>query len=86
MKWKQAPWPGGAGGPDATAVLGDNAAADGEAETGAAHGARVGRVDLLETFEDVFELVGGDAAALVGDGELGFVGIKEAGGEGDFTA
>ena len=64
---------GGAGGPDAAAVLGDDAAADGEAEAGAAHGAGVGGVALLEAVEDVFELVGGDAAALVADLDEGFV-------------
>jgi hypothetical protein len=32
---------GGAGGPDAAAVLVDDAAADGEAEAGSAHGAGV---------------------------------------------
>ncbi len=64
---------GGAGGPDAASVLGDDAAADGEAEAGAAHGAGVGGVALLEAVEDVFELVGGDSAALVFDFDEGFV-------------
>jgi len=62
-----------AGGPDVAAVLGDDAAADGQAEAGAAHDAGVGGVDLLEAFEDLLELVGGDAAALVLDLDNGFV-------------
>ncbi len=41
MKWKVVPLARGAGGPDAAAVLGDDAAADGEAEAGSAHGAGV---------------------------------------------
>jgi hypothetical protein len=63
----------GAGGPDVAAVLGDDGAADGEAEAGAAHGAGVGGVDLLEALEDLLELVGGDAAAVVLDFDEGFL-------------
>ena len=59
-------------------MLGDDGAADGEAEAGAAHGAGVGRVDLVEAFEDAFELVFGDAAALVADLEFGLVAVDAA--------
>src|SRR5712675_472292 len=51
--------------PDGAAVLLDDAAADGEAEAGAALLAGVGGLDLLEAVEDAVELVGGDAAAFV---------------------
>src|SRR5271154_6214658 len=77
---------GGAGGPDAAAVLGDDAAADGEAEAGAAHGAGVGGVDLVEALEDALELVGGDAAALIADLDFGLVGVDAAGAEVDLGA
>ncbi len=77
---------GGAGGPDAASVLGDDAATDGEAEAGAAHGAGVGGVALLEAVEDVLELVCGDAAALVADFDEGFVVVEIAGGEVDLAA
>ncbi len=77
---------GGAGGPDAAAVLVDDAATDGEAEAGAAQGAGVGGVALLEAVEDVFELVGGDAAALVADLDEGFAVVEIAGGEVDLAA
>lgn len=76
----------GAGGPDAASVLVDDGAADGEAEAGAAHGAGVGGVDLVEALEDAFELVGGDAAALVADLDLGLVGVGAAGAEVDLGA
>ena len=59
-------------------MLGDDAAADGEAQAGASHGAGVGCVYLVEALEDAFELVGGDAAALVADLDLGFVGVDAA--------
>ena len=55
-------------------MLLDDAAADGEAETGAALLAGVGGLDLLEAVEDAVELVGGDAAAFVDDFEEDGVG------------
>ena len=76
----------GAGGPDAAAVLADDAAADGEAEAGASHEAGVGGVDLLEALEDVLELVVRDAAAVVGDFESGFVLVGLAGAQADLAA
>ena len=48
----------GAFGPDAAAVLLDNAAAEREAQAGAAQGARVRRVALLEALEDVSSFSG----------------------------
>src|SRR6202034_1308751 len=60
--------------PDGTGVLLNDAAADGEAETGAAFLPGVGGFDLLETVEDGVELVGGDAAAFVDDFEEDGVG------------
>ena len=60
--------------PDGAAVLLDDAAADGEAEAGAALLAGVGGFDLLEAVEDGVELVGGDAAAFVDDFEEDGVG------------
>ena len=53
--------------PDGAAVLLDDAAADGETETGSALLAGVGGFDLLEAVEDAVELVGRNAAAFVGD-------------------
>src|SRR5579872_3648808 len=53
--------------PDMAAMLLHDAAADGESEPGAAHGAGIGCVDLFETIEDLLQLVRGDAAALVLD-------------------
>ena len=50
-------------------MRGDDAAADGEAEAGAALVARIGRVDLLEALEDAVELVGRNAAPLILDDE-----------------
>src|SRR5882757_5495189 len=61
-------------GPDGARVLLDDAAADGEAEAGAAFLAGVGGLDLLEAIEDAVELVGGDAAAFVDDFEEDGVG------------
>ena len=55
--------------PDGAAVLLDDAAADSETETGTALLASVGGFDLLEAVEDGVELIGGDAAAFVGDFE-----------------
>ena len=55
-------------------MLLDDAAADGESEAGAALLAGVGGFDLLEAIEDGVELVGGDAAAFVGDLEEDGVG------------
>ena len=55
-------------------MLLDDAAADGEAEAGAALLAGVGGFDLLEAVEDAVELVGGDAAAFVDDLEEDGVG------------
>ena len=76
----------GAGGPDAAAVLGDDGAADGEAEAGAAHGAGVGGVDLLEALEDGFELVFGDAAALIADLDVALRWRRAARAEVDLAA
>ena len=59
----------GAFGPDASAMLLDDAAAEGEAEAGAAESARIGGVSLLETLEDVLKFFGGDAASLIFDDE-----------------
>ena len=71
-------------GPDGAAVLLDDAAADGEAEAGAALLAGVGWLDLLEAIEDGVELIGGDAAAFVDDleedGVGGRLGVDADGG------
>src|SRR5208337_4847457 len=64
---------GRAFGPDAAAVLLDDAAAEGQAQAGAAHGAGVGSVSLLEAVEDMFQFLCGDAAALVLDDETDFI-------------
>ena len=65
-------------------MLLDDAAADGEAEAGAALLAGVGGLDLLEAVEDGVELVGGDAAAFVDDleedGVGGGLGVDADGG------
>src|ERR1700722_16419587 len=50
---------------DAAAVLLHDGAADGESQTGAAHRARVGCVNLLESLEDDFKLLRRDAASVV---------------------
>ena len=52
--------------PDMTIVLGDDGAANGKAEAGAAFLAGVRGFHLAEAFEDGVELVERDAAALVG--------------------
>jgi hypothetical protein len=49
------------------------AAAEGEAEAGAAKGAGVGGVALLEAVEDALELFSRDAAALVFDNEADLI-------------
>ena len=59
-------------GPDAAAVLLDDAAAEREAEAGAAEGAGVGGVALLEALEDAFQFFRGDAAALILDAKADF--------------
>src|ERR1700720_521206 len=56
-----------AGGPDAAAMLIDDAATDGKPQARSAHGTRVRGITLLEAIEDVLELVCGDTAALVAD-------------------
>src|SRR6185503_6575163 len=56
-------------GPDGAGVLLHDAAADGEAESGASLLAGVGRLNLLETVEDAVQLLDGDAAAFVDDFE-----------------
>ncbi len=56
-------------GPDAPRVLQHDGAADGKAQTAAALLPRVGGVHLLKTAEDAFQLVGGNAASMVDDGE-----------------
>src|ERR1700733_2315883 len=53
------------GGPDASAMLIDDAATDGKPQPRSAHGTGVRRIALPEAIEDVFELIGGNAAALV---------------------
>src|ERR1039457_3462416 len=63
---------GRAFGPDAAAVLLDDAAAEGQAQAGAAESAGVGGVTLLEAVEDAIELLGRDALALVLDDEADF--------------
>ena len=72
--------------PDGAAVLLDDAAADCEAETGAAFLAGVGGLDLLEAVEDAVEFVGGDAAAFIDDleedGVGGGLGVDVDGGDG----
>ena len=60
---------GEAFGPDATAVLLNDAAAKGESKASSTQGAGVGSVPLLEAFEDALELLGGDTPALVLDGK-----------------
>jgi len=70
--------------PDAAAVLDDDAAADGEAEAGAAHGAGVGGVDLLEAFEDHVFFVLGDAAAFVADAQADEAFFRGGGEEADY--
>src|ERR1035441_6688007 len=61
--------PGSALGPDAAAVLLHNAAAEREPQTGAAERARVGSIPLLESVEDVFQLLSSDAPPPVFDAE-----------------
>src|SRR6266849_3638964 len=56
-------------GPDAPAVLLDDALADRQTQASATFDPRIRRVHLLKPIEDDLELVGGDAAALVGDAE-----------------
>ncbi len=72
--------------PDGAAVLLDDAAADGQAEAGAAFLAGVGGFYLLEAVEDAVEFVCGDAAAFVDDlehdGVGGGVGVDADGGGG----
>ena len=71
-------------------MLLDDAAADGEAEAGAALLPGVGGFDLVEAVEDGVELIGGDAATLVGDLEQDGVGgdldvdADGGGGRGEF--
>ncbi len=48
-----------------TAMLLHDAAADRESESGAAHGARVRCVDLLEALEDLLQLVCRNAATVI---------------------
>ncbi len=60
--------------PDGSTVLLDDASADSKAEARAALLPGVGSLDLMEAIEDGIELVGGDAAALVGDLEQDGVG------------
>jgi hypothetical protein len=52
-----------------TPVLLHNALADGQAQPGAAVVTRIRRIDLLKLLENALLLVGGDAAALIADGE-----------------
>ena len=77
---------GGAGGPDTASVVGDDTATDGEAEASAAFGSGVGGVALVETVEDVFDLVGGNAWALVADFKEGLIAVEVAGREVDLAA
>ena len=55
--------------PDAARVLQDDGAANGQAQAAAAFLTRVRGVYLLEAAEDGLQLVGGDAPAMVDDGE-----------------
>ena len=75
-----------AGGPDAAAVLVDDAATDREAEASAAQVARVRGVALLEAVEDVLELICGDASSLVADLDDGFAVVQIARGQMDLAA
>ncbi len=63
--------------PHPSAMLLDDSFADGEAEAGAAEGAGVRRVALLEDLEDHVEFFRGNAAALVfyRDGDLMVAGV-----------
>ena len=61
----------GVGGGDGAAVGGHHGGDDGEAEAGAAGGPRPRRIAAVEPLEDPGPLLGGDARAGVGDGELG---------------
>src|SRR5947209_7842789 len=74
---------GRGGCPDAPSVLLHDGAADGKAEASASHGAGVGGVDLVEALEDGFELVLGDAAALIADLDFGRVAVDLARAEVD---
>jgi len=76
---------GVAGGPDAAVVQVDDAAADGEAETSAAHRAGVGGIALLEAIKDMLQLVFRNAAALVMHLDDGFVIVQIARGEMDLA-
>ena len=60
---------GGAFGPDAATMLLNDAAAESQAEAGAAEIARVGGIALLESIKDLFEFLGRDAAAPILDAE-----------------
>ena len=77
---------GSAGGPDAASVVVDDAATYCEAETRAALGSGVGGVALVEAVEDVLDLVGGDAGALVADFDECFVAVEVAGTEVNLAA
>ena len=54
-----------AGGPDTPAMLVDDAATDRQPQPGSSKGARIRGVALLKAVEDVLELIGGNASALV---------------------
>ena len=86
VKWKVVPLPGSLVAQMRPPCWVTMLPADGEAEAGAAHGAGVGGVDLLEALEDVFELVGGNAAALIANFDEGFVLVEVLGGEMDLAA
>ena len=70
------PWPSTDQTPDLAAVGGGDVLDDREAEAGAAGGAVAGRVDAVEPLEDPVHLAGGDADALVGDGEVDHAGRR----------
>src|SRR5579859_6154130 len=74
----------GTGCPDSAAVLRHDGAADRESEACSAHQAGVRGVDLLEAVEDDFELVRGDAAALVADFDDSLAGGRIARAEDNF--
>lgn len=65
--------------PDTAAVLFDDAAAEGQAQAGAAQCTGIGGVALLEAVEDAFQFFRSDAAALVFDDEADGTGAGGAG-------
>ncbi|MEY3459696.1 MAG: hypothetical protein RL215_2853 [Planctomycetota bacterium] len=53
------------------------AAADGESQSAASGGSTASGIDAVEAFEDMWQVFGGDAAAVVVDDELSGSGLNE---------